>query len=63
MKKPRRVAPLLKKRDADPIKMRRRISAFILLNEGWSLARVAAHLKIRHDELILWESLGCPLNF
>jgi hypothetical protein len=63
MKKIRRVSPPLKKGDADQIKMRRRISAFILMNEGWSLARVAAHLKIRHDDLVLWESLGCPLNF
>jgi hypothetical protein len=38
-----------------------KIAAFVKLDSGWSVARVAAHLQINVDNLQRWVDGGCRL--
>ena len=38
-----------------------KIAAFVLLDKGWSVARVAAHLMVDVESLQRWVDDKCPL--
>jgi len=39
-----------------------KISAFVKLDAGWSVARVAAHLQVNVESLQRWYDAGCRLK-